>query len=252
MLIPGLCSVTLRDQSIEGVVQAAQAAGLAGIEWGTDVHVPDEAAAARAAVRCADAGLRVLSLGSYYRLGDHAPFEPTVAAAVAAGSPRIRVWAGRSGSTETAEGERAGVVRDAQRIGELAAEAGLQIALEYHPNTLTDTSESTLGLLAGIGHPAVRTYWQPPVGADDDAALASLAALGPAVAGLHVFSWWPDAERLPLEGRAALWAGVIGHLRANGRGEDGGDLDLMLEFTLGDSAEQLRQDAATLRRLLAP
>lgn len=245
MLTPGLCSVTLRSHSISGVVRAAQAAHLCGIEWGTDVHVPHEAAARTAAALCEDAGLRVLSIGSYYRLGDEAPFESTIALARAAGAPRIRVWAGRSGSGETTAEARGAVVRDAQRVGELATAAGLEIALEYHRNTLTDTSESTLQLLNDVDHPAVRTYWQPPVGAHHDDALASLAALGPAVVGIHAFSWWPETERLPLDGREGMWADIVEHVRGLGT-----DMDFMLEFVRDDSPEQLARDGAALRRLL--
>jgi len=37
---PGLCSVTLRGSSPQEVVDARLAAGLSGVEWGADVHVP--------------------------------------------------------------------------------------------------------------------------------------------------------------------------------------------------------------------
>ena len=37
---PGLCSITFRDLSVDDVVALAADAGLAGIEWGADRHVP--------------------------------------------------------------------------------------------------------------------------------------------------------------------------------------------------------------------
>ena len=63
LLGAGLCSVTLRALDIEQVVAAAVAAGLSGIEWGSDVHVVDAASADLAREACAAAGLRVFSLG---------------------------------------------------------------------------------------------------------------------------------------------------------------------------------------------
>src|SRR5699024_11543257 len=38
--LPILCSVTFRERSVEEVIDVAQKAGLQGIEWGADVHVP--------------------------------------------------------------------------------------------------------------------------------------------------------------------------------------------------------------------
>ena len=37
---PGLCSITFRDLAVDDVVALAAEAGLAGIEWGADRHVP--------------------------------------------------------------------------------------------------------------------------------------------------------------------------------------------------------------------
>jgi hypothetical protein len=63
--------------------------------------------------------------------------------------------------------------------------------------------------------------------------------------GIHCFSWWPQAERLPLEAREGLWREALGVARSSGR-----DLDVMLEFVAEDSPENLLSDAATLRRWL--
>ena len=242
-LSPGLCSVTLRSHSVDDVAALAAEVGLAGIEWGSDVHVPDAAAAARARKACANAGLRVLSLGSYYRAGTFGDFEATLALAAGIGAPRVRIWAGSLEPHEADAGTWAAVVEDTRRIAALAAGQGVELAFEFHNRSLTSTVEGTLELLDRVARPNVGTYWQPAVGVSDAEALDALRSLLPRLMGIHCFSWWPQAERLPLDAREDLWREALAIARSSGR-----DLDVMLEFVADDSPEILRRDAATLRR----
>lgn len=245
-LNPGLCSVTLRAHSVDEVVSFASRAGLAGIEWGSDVHVPDAAAAAHAKKACADAGLRIFSLGSYYRAGTFGDFEPTLARAAGLGAPRVRIWAGSLEPHEADAGTWDAVVEDTRRIAALAAGQGVDLAFEFHNRSLTATVDGTLELLDRVARPNVGTYWQPAVGVSDAEALDALRGLFDQLMGIHCFSWWPQAERLPLEARAELWRGAFGIAREAGR-----DLDVMLEFVADDSPENLLSDAAALRGWLA-
>ena len=59
MIRAGLVSVTFRQLDPAAVVEIAARAGLAGIEWGADVHVSDEEAAYRVAELTSAAGLQV-------------------------------------------------------------------------------------------------------------------------------------------------------------------------------------------------
>src|SRR6476469_730727 len=104
MLRPGLFSVTFRQLSPPEIIALVGRAGLRGIEWGGDVHVPhgDVARAREVRDRTADAGLEVAAYGSYYRVAkseaDELPFERVLNTAQALGAPLIRVWAGKQGS----------------------------------------------------------------------------------------------------------------------------------------------------------
>src|SRR2546421_12786695 len=69
VIVPGLVSVTFRQLAPAAVVDLAVRAGLCGIEWGADVHVPDVPAARRVASLTGDAGLVVACYGSYPRPG---------------------------------------------------------------------------------------------------------------------------------------------------------------------------------------
>lgn len=249
----GLCSVTLRDHSPASVLRVAAAAGLDAVEWGGDVHVPpgDTATAAAVAAATADAGLRVASYGSYHRALDPTGFDDVLVCALALGAPRIRVWAGDVGSARATRAERDRVVAGCADAVRRAGDAGVEIGLERHGGTLTDTPASTAELLAAVddavGAATLTTYWQPPVDAPDDEALAGLSALLDRVSTVHVFSWWPGSERNPLASREALWGRVFELLATTGR-----DHDALLEFVPDDDPRHLPDEAATLRGWLNP
>ncbi|MFJ4027962.1 sugar phosphate isomerase/epimerase family protein [Paenarthrobacter sp. NPDC089989] len=243
-LTPGICSVTLRAKDIDEVVSIASQAGLAGIEWGTDVHVSDAASAVHAREATEEAGLVILSLGSYYRAGSFGDFTRDLDLASALGAPRIRIWAGELGSAEANEEHWDAVVRDTQRIADLAEGQGIAIAFEYHGNTLTDSPATTLRLLERVGRGNVGTYWQPAVGLSDQQALESLHQVLPHVVGVHCFSWGPEAERHPLRARKLLWQTVSDVLRGNGK-----DLDIMMEFVADDLPGNVLSDAEFLHAI---
>ncbi|MGB3441580.1 MAG: TIM barrel protein [Actinophytocola sp.] len=236
-MIPGLVSVTFRQLSPAEIVTLVVDAGLEAIEWGGDVHVPpgDLHTAREVRARCADNGIAIEAYGSYYRAdGD---FGPVLATALALGTPRIRVWAGSNGSA--AEPDRGAVVEDLRAAAALAGADGVELAVEYHANTLTDTLGSALALFAEV--PALKPYWQPPIGSTVDDALTAVPALEPVAA--HVFSWAGDGARLPLAAREDLWRPVLAALPA--------DCHVLLEFVRDDSPEAFAHDAATLRAWLS-
>lgn len=240
-VLPGLISVTFRQLTPEAVVALAVSHGMAAIEWGGDVHVPvgAHAVAREVAARCADAGIAVEAYGSYYRAtGDG--FDDVLATAKSLGAPRIRVWAGQSGSAVTPD--RAAVVEDLRRVAALAAGEGIELAVEYHANTLTDTLPSALDLFGAV--PASKPYWQPPIGSTLDDARAAVTKLNPVAA--HVFSWDDIGVRLPLSARAELWRPVLAMLA-----ELPGTRHALLEFVRDDDPMVFAQDAATLHTWLA-
>jgi sugar phosphate isomerase/epimerase len=235
-VVPGLVSVTFRALSAASVVELAGAHGMRAIEWGGDVHVPVGAhgVAREVAARCADAGIAVAAYGSYYRASGS--FEPVLETAVSLGAPRIRVWAGEVGS---ASASLPAVAADLRRVARLAADAGVEIAVEYHANTVTDTLSSALTLFAEV--PELRPYWQPPIGVSSAEAREAVAALLPRLVTAHVFSWSPTGERLPLAAGAYLWRPILATLAA-----EPGDRYALLEFVRDDSPAAFAEDAATL------
>ncbi|TDC48934.1 hypothetical protein E1212_19595 [Jiangella ureilytica] len=252
-VVPGLVSITFRQLGVGEILALLRRTGLEAVEWGGDVHVPvgDVAAAKRTAAATADHGVRVAAYGSYYRAGDHAPadFDAVLRTAVALGAPRIRIWAGAAGSADLTTQQRAGVVGDVRRITELAAGEGVEIAVEHHPGTLTDTLDSALALYAEVGHPGLRPYWQPRLGLGPAEAVHEAGALLPGLVTVHVFSWTADGVRLALADGAPLWQPVLGTV-AGASAEAGAERYALLEFVQDDDPEALVRDAVTLRSWL--
>ena len=247
----GLCSITFRKLVPAEIVALTAKAGLSGIEWGGDVHVPHGNLAAARAVRgmTQDAGLRVSSYGSYYRAAESEreglTFGCVLDSARELGAPCIRVWAGRKGSAQADTAYREGVVRDLQRIGIAAAAAKVKVALEWHGGTLTDRLDSAVRLMDEVRHPNVYFYWQAATDIDVAACLAGLTQVLPQVANVHVFHWRSNLggpDRRPLAEGAAVWQKYLSILRHGGE-----DRWCLMEFVSGDLPAQFLEDARVLR-----
>jgi sugar phosphate isomerase/epimerase len=254
---PGLCSITFRGLSTQEIVRLAAGAGLSGIEWGADVHVPPGAIAEAESVAsmCADAGIACPSYGSYLRAGstDDATtggHDAVFDTAVALGAGNVRVWSDWIAVADATADRRKAIADDLARSSAMAADRGLTISTEYHALTLTETAPSTLQLLVeSESPPNLYTYWQPMDALDPGDNLDELARVRDHVSHLHVFWWANFAERFPLADGAALWPDAFALVdeRAN---RWGADRYAFLEYVRGDDPAQLLEDAAALRSFL--
>ncbi|MEA2068423.1 MAG: sugar phosphate isomerase/epimerase family protein [Verrucomicrobiota bacterium] len=252
MVKSGMCSVTFRDKTPEEIIDLVVEAGLDGIEWGADKHVPptDLENAKRVGQLTRAAGLEVASYGSYYfafdRPGDPlADFTPEIDAAIALGASVIRIWAGSFAIEKTPEYFRA-VAGQSRAFAEAAQAAGIKIAYEFHANTFTETLEGTLKLIEAVNHPNLYTYWQPPHGSGLEQRLEELATLKDRLLNLHVFHWTSNPEphtRLPLAEGSKAWNTCLA-----AADESGTERYALLEFVRDDDPGQFLQDAATLKR----
>lgn len=254
-VVPGLCSVTLRAHSIEGVARLAGECGLRAIEWGGDVHVPpgDRAAAHRARDAGAAAGVEMVSYGSYLLAGwpiTADAIDVALDTAVALGATNVRIWTPLGDNPDSA---RRDAITDAVRsIAAAGAARALTVGIEYHGGTLTATVASTIDLLHEVAAPNVFTYWQPSYWiaqrsvADD---IADLAALAGRVSHVHVYEWADASHRLPLADGDARWTAVFAAL-AGTPSPLPSPRAAFLEFVANDGPDALRADAKMLLRLL--
>ncbi|MBP1969260.1 sugar phosphate isomerase/epimerase [Virgibacillus natechei] len=246
----GVCSVTFRKLSVEVVIELTSKAGLEGIEWGSDIHVPpgEFNQASNVAKLTEQAGLEVVSYGSYYRVGEYEKnkdsFEEILETAVHLKAPSIRVWAGGQGSKKGNENYRQGVVKEARTVATLAEQKNISINLEYHGNTLTDTKESAANLMREIDHPYVNLYWQPAEGQSIKQRLDSIDELIPWLTHVHAFQW-TVGDRLPFREGREEWSQYLNqlkNLKANRY--------ILIEFVKEDDENQFLEDAKTLKGLV--
>ena len=239
----GVCSVTFREKSLEELVDLAAQAGLDCIEWGGDFHVPpgEEAIARRAAALTWERGLQVSSYGSYYR--GRGEFAPVLASALALKAPVIRVWAGEQPWEACSWEERQRLGQAFRQAGEQAAQAGVDLAFEYHRGTATQTLRGARELLELVDLPNVGCYWQPNPDISQQERLRELEGLGRWLKHVHVFAWTGANVRHPLAEGEPEWAQYLDRIR-----QVPGDRSLLLEFVREDREEAFLEDAAVLRR----
>ncbi len=251
LIVPGLCSVTLRQCTPREVVDVCVRAGLKAVEWGGDIHVPHgDLVRAREAVRlCADEGISILSYGSYFRLGAESgspDFGAVLDTAATLGARTIRVWAGDRPSAEMDAAYRARLVAECRRVAEDAHRAGLEVGLEYHRYTATDTNEAAASFLESVEHGSVRSYWQPREQCDFATRLAGLQMVLPRLCHFHVFQWrGMPVVREPLLSGEAEWATYLGAAR-----DRAGRIGAFLEFVQDDNPRNVERDAKTLVGLI--
>lgn len=249
MIYTGLVSVTFRKLSPEEIIQLTAKAGLDGIEWGGDIHVPhgDTRRAREVLKMTKDAGLKVASYGSYYRIGakeNQVPFGDVLETAAALEAPTIRVWAGIRGSDEADEEYWNTVIEESRRLSDIASTAGITVSYEYHNETLTDTPEAADRLLRSVNHTNIRTYWQPPLNLEKAMRLSSLQQITPWLSNLHVF-YAENGKKLPLANGKQEWMRYFAYANTLKEGRYA-----MLEFVKGDSPEQFLDDAAALKEMI--
>lgn len=259
-ILPGLCSVTFRDLPPADIISIAAETGIAGIEWGADIHVPvgDLERAGDVAARSADAGVACASYGTY--LGARGPIDDrsTVAAAcetaAALGTTNLRVWAPLGDDPNVDDGRRATITDGLRLAADVAADHAMTIGLEFHARTLTETADSARRLMAEIGTPNAFGYWQPNLWTttphDTAGHVEELRSVRPTLSHLHTFWWLAGGERLPLAAGAHLWPTIIAEAEATTNGWSGPRY-AFLEFVVGDDPAALRRDAATLLGWLA-
>ena len=254
----GLASVTFRKMSPEAIIDLVREEGLQGIEWGGDVHVPpgDFGRAREVGNLTREAGLEVVGYGSYHNLGkpcgkDHAPWEEVVETALALGAPVIRIWAGTKGAAETPPEVVAELAARAREEANLAQRNGLNVACEFHDNTLTDDGENAARFLEAVDHPAFLSLWQPMISASVEANLSALRLVGKWLRHVHVFHWARSAtgsgfEQRPLHEGRDDWLRYVHEAERFVPGAF-----YLLEFVRGGSLEQFHDDVGTLKEIVS-
>jgi 3-dehydroshikimate dehydratase len=248
MIKTGLVSVTFRQLDPLAIIELSKKAGLIGIEWGGDIHIPHGNVIRAREVRkfTIESGLEIASYGSYYQVGceqRHLPFEKVLETALELQAPTIRVWAGDRGIDKVDEIFWKKVVDESRRISQLAITAGINLAFEYHEDTLTENSKSASSLLQAIGKSNVLCYWQPHMDSDINDRFQSLCEIAPWLSNLHVFNQSGDHPE-PLAEGIAEWLKYVDFAK-----KLPGNRYCLLEFVKDDSPAQFLLDAEALKSI---
>ncbi|WP_331376661.1 sugar phosphate isomerase/epimerase family protein [Sinorhizobium chiapasense] len=249
---PGLCTVTFRSLPADGIVELAVEAGLAAIEWAGDAHVPPgDEPVARDVGRLSEKAGMATSYGSYVAppTDDLSVFRRALESTIALGASNIRIWPGtrQRDSKDYSTGERHAAAAAIRDMGAEAARHGVTVSLEYHPQSLTDATDSAHSLIDAIAHDNVYLYWQPRPGLPLGDALAEVAQIGQHVSHLHVFAWDAGRNRFPLKSASDYWRAVLTAMPAS---RWTGRRFAMLEFVANDDPAAFLEDAETLRQIV--
>ena len=243
--VTGLVSISFRAHAPREILRAMQGAGLAQIEWGSDVHAPghDLARIDELVALQREFGISCCSYGTYFRLGQTpiAELEPYLLAAKRLGTNVLRVWCGTQSGANMTKDEVNALLADCRAAAALAERHGVTLCTECHLRTFTERPEDALALMKAVNSPHFRTYWQPFQTRTVEQNLAYLRALAPYVTHLHVFQW-KGADRFPLADGVAEWQDYLALLDT--------PHTLLLEFMPDDRLETLTREADTLRTMI--
>lgn len=246
----GFTTITFREMSIDELILLAKETNLTGIEWGGDVHIPPESTTefiCDVKRKCTQAGLDVLSYGSYYRGLDEQDFEPILNTASTLGAPIIRIWAGNKSPDLVDDDFFNKLVQNIKNICDMAIKKGIKIALEYHDKTMTETKESALKLIQAVDKPNLYTYWQPNPKITFEEHLAEIQLLMPWICTYHVFAWEHidgTNARFPLDKHFDIWHKYLFNIALKK------NINLILEHTKDEKREIFVEDANTLHELV--
>lgn len=251
----GLCSVTFRDLSYPAILNLCMQAGIEAIEWSAESHAPPGVYRLASDIQqaCAERNIRIASLGSYHCVNGRSAqaFEVLVETARKLGAPNIRVWAGERGksSTDTSASERRNIVADFKAISQMARDANITVAIEYHRLTLADAALQVIDLINDVQADNLFSYWQRLPGVDLSRAIEEVGTLGDRLVNIHVFNWDEVGARHPLHEAEEFWRPLL-HVAKSLKLRTATP-SAMLEFVKGDDPVQFAADAALLRAMLA-
>lgn len=165
-----LCSISFRHElvSFTNLVQFAAEKGFDGIElWGIHARSilrnhPRELS--RMLDDMQAQGLRISMVSDYLDLcfaGNHTTnilnqWKYRIHLAISFRTDKIRIFAGNQSSAAANPRDWEICIQNLREIAQLASEHGVYIVIETHPNTFTDTLESTLRLLKEVNHKRIR------------------------------------------------------------------------------------------------
>ncbi len=247
MLNLGLTSVTFRKLNADEILKYCTECNLSAIEWGGDVHVPpDNINAARLiGEKTRSAGICTPSYGSYFRLGKNDDFDKYLKTAKALGADIIRIWGGDKASSRLSGSEYKSLIEETKAVCKAALSENIQIAFEYHNDSVTDTAESALSVIRDVNCENLGMYFQYDPWVSFEKNTETLKAFLPYLKMVHVFYVDSDINRFSVKDGEKIWKKFIKILKGNNA-----DVFLLFEFLRNESLEELKNETAIMNKIL--
>ena len=238
----GLVSVSFRQHAPREILEAAKAAGLSCIEWGSDVHAPcgDEARLYEIAALQKQYGMVCSSYGTYFRFGEMPveALEQYIAAAKILGTDILRLWCGKKSGGDMTDEERRALLLDCRKAAAFAEKNGVTLCLECHKKTFTENPDDAVWLMGEIDSRHFRMYWQPFQWQSAEENYENAKKIAPYAKHIHVFHWRDD-QKLPLAEASAEWQHYLSAFSL--------PRTLLLEFMPHGGMEELAKEAQALK-----
>ena len=249
----GLCTIAFHEKPLEEVVNIAADYGFDGIEiWGKEPHMPptfDAEYVQKVREMVLGKGLAVSALGSYVN-----PLMPWYqrhleeAFKIAQGlrTNLVRIWSGGGSSKTISPDDRRMINFRLASLTQWAQFRQLTLGLEMHNNNLSDSIASTLELVKNVELPALKTYYQPLFGLNEDDPYDAAQKLAPYIVNVHAQNADASGNGCPIADGVVDYAKVIEIL--NSHKYEG---YLEVEFVHGDDKlEALQRDRDYLASLI--
>ncbi len=240
----GLVSISFRKHSPEEILEAMKKAGLAYVEWGSDVHAPpSDLERVNEIVKLQENyGIVCSSYGTYFKLGETPISElPSyIATAKLLGTDIIRLWCGTKCGAEMTENEKTALFAVCKEAARIAERESVTLCMECHIRTFTERPEDALLLMKEVNSPAFRMYWQPNQFRTEEENLASAKLLSPFVKVIHVFNWERELKK-PLAEATEIWKKYLAQFDSSQK--------LLLEFMPCGTTRELGEEATSLKKI---
>lgn len=241
----GLVSVSFRQHSPKEILEAAKAAGLSCIEWGSDVHAPcnDLKRLTEIANSQKQYGIECSSYGTYFRLGETPieELEQYIGAAKILGTDILRLWCGGKSGKDMTEPERNDLLSVCRKAARIAEAHAVTLCMECHKKTFTEDPDDAVLLMQSVNSPHFRMYWQPFQWQSVEQNIENAKAIAPYTEHIHVFNW-KEKEKLPLANAVAEWKDYLRVFSV--------PRTLLLEFMPNGSIEELAEETAALKTII--
>ena len=243
--ILGLVSVSFRHHSPKEILEAARAAGLSCIEWGSDVHAPycDIERLREIAVLQREYGIFCSSYGTYFRFGETSveELEAYIQAANILDTNILRLWCGVKSGKDMTNEERDALLEVCGTAAKVAEDSGVTFCLECHKKTFTEDPDDAIWLMKSVNSSHFRMYWQPFQWQEPKENVINAAKIANYAEHIHVFNW-KGSEKLPLADAVGEWQEYVKVFST--------PRTLLLEFMPNGTLEELGREADTLKTIV--